>query len=298
MRVLIDVKDNPTSGKGHFLNRLAHELPNHGVEVVSEGKHDIYLGVNQFKHKTKAPKVLRVNGCYNDKARPFKKMNETIAVQCRKADGIIYQSQWSKQMHQKYVGKYKVPSAVIFNGSFQTKGVDFANGFVAVSRWRPHKRLKDIITAFDIADTGRKLHVYGDTPMIGRVPNVVYHGKVFANELFSAFNQANASIHICYLDACPNSVVESLMVGCPVITNNVGGTQELIMEGCGEVCEIDEPYDMRPVKLYKPPPVDHNVIAQAMWDSLKWPRVTNNAHVDIVNIAKQYKSFFEDVLNG
>ena len=288
MRVLLDVKANPKTGKGFFIQRLAREFANQGVTVVSEGNHDIYLGVNSFKHKTKAPKVLRVNGVYQNKAVPYRKMNEQIAVQCRKADGIIYQSQWAKQMHHKFVGTYKVPTDVIFNGASIGGSVAaycaVSVSFCAVSRWRPHKRLGDIQKAFELANIPDSCLWASDGE-----PNDVVQGRMAAS---------TALIHICWQDACPNSVVEALALGTPVITNNVGGTRELIREGCGEVCEIDEPYDMRPVKLYKPPPVDHKVIAEAMWDSLKWPRVTNNAHVDIVNIAKQYKSFFEGVLNG
>jgi len=286
MRLLLDVKENPTSGKGHFIKRLAAELPNHGVELVFDPKkpHDIYLAVNSFKHKTKAPKVLRVNGVYNNTDIPYKKMNEEIAIQCRKADGIVYQSEWSKQMHNKYVGTYKVPTDVIFNGAkiFETEPLQGIS-FCAVSRWRPHKRLADIQKAFNLAS------IPDSTLWISN--------KTKQTTVELALRSSVALIHLCWQDANPNSVVESLTMGTPVITNNVGGTQELIKPGCGKVCEIDAPYDMRPVKLYKPPPIDHRIVAEAMWESLSWPRVVNNGHVDIRNIAMQYKFFLEGVLN-
>ncbi len=285
MKVLADLNDSPKTGKGFFLQKLVQELRNQGIDVTTSGKHDIYLAVNVFKRKTRAPKVLRVNGVYNDKQRPYKRMNEAIATQCRKADGIVYQSQWAKQMHCKYVGKYKVPTAVILNGAIIQKPspVDSLR-FCAVARWRPHKRLADIQKAFELAN------IPGSTLWIA---NNVSHEAVL-----EAIRGSVALIHLCWQDACPNSVVESLSVGTPVITNNVGGTQELIIDGCGEVCEIDEPYNMKPVKLYKPPLIDHKVVAEAMTDAVKWPRVTNNAHVDSKNTAAQYRRCFKEVLNG
>jgi len=283
VRVLMHTKKGAKTGKQKFLNRLADEFPNHGVEVVTDPdkNHDVYLAAKYFKWKTKKPKVLRMNGCYHDLDKPYKKMNEELAVQCRKADGIIYQSQFCLDMHRKYVGTYKNVT-VIFNGAPLNRPCDRTRfpGYVsAVARWRPHKRRAPIEVSAALADT--YLWV-GDGS-----PDRVVDGRFFASY---------SSIHLAWIDWCPNSVVEALTIGCPVITNNVGGTQELIKEGCGKILEIDEPYDMKPVHLYKPPAIDHKIVADAIKESKVWPRVTNNWHVDIRNIAAQYKEFLYSVM--
>lgn len=285
MVALVDTKQNPKTGKGKFLKRLAEELPYHDVFVTNNPneKHDIYLAANVFKHKTKAKKVLRVNGVYHNIVLPYKKMNETIAVQCRKADGIIYQSRFCKDMHHKYVGTYNVPTQIIFNGArTRLSALRFSNKAVGLARWRPHKRKKDIIKSSKLA----------------QVEPVILE-KIRDDKLINEIlHQSLVMINISWISWCDNSIVEALAMGCPVITNNVGGNQELIKEGCGKVLHIDAPYNMRPVNLLKPPKINREILAEAIKDSTKWPRVTNNWHIDIKNIAEQYKTFFEEVLNA
>jgi len=45
------------------------------------------------------------------------------------------------------------------------------------------------------------------------------------------------------------------------------------------------------VSLKKPPVIDHKPVAKAMRESLSWPRVENNWHVNIENVAGQYVEF-------
>lgn len=286
LKVLMPFKDKPKTGKGKFFKRLTQAFDMIGVDTVHDPDepHDVYLSYNSFKWKTKKPKVLRLNGVYHNTAVPYKKMNREIRRQVKKADGVIYQSEFCRTMHDKYVGLHK-NNQVIFNGAFlnsymvYNKNDIFLSYGVALARWRPHKRLHDIKTS---------------------ISKTVLFLRIFKNEqkqdvINGALYCATTLIHLCWFDSCPNSIVEALAVGCPVITNNVGGSRELIKKGCGKIVEIDEPYDYKPVKLYKPPPIDHEKVAEAIRESLTWPRVTNNSHIDIINIAKQYKGFLESV---
>jgi len=286
MKVLMPFKYRPKTGKGKFFQRLSKAFCLIGVKPVHDPReaHDVYLDYNSFKWKTKKPKVLRLNGVYHDKAKPYKKLNKEIENQVKKADAVIYQSEFCRKMHSKYVRVHK-NNTVIFNGSFikdrrTLLGIANKRFVVALARWRPHKRLRDIQTSAELANVGLK--VFEDEPNQSYINNYLYYAK--------------ALIHLCWFDSCPNSIVEALAMGCPVITNNVGGSRELIKKGCGKVLDIDEPYNYKPVKLYKPPPVDHQKIADAIKESLAWPRVTNNDHVNIMNIAKQYSAFLENVV--
>ncbi len=285
MKVLMPYKDKPKTGKGKFFKRLSQAFNIIGVKTVHDPNepHDVYLDYNSFKWKTKKPKVLRLNGVYFDTAKPYKKMNKEIKKQVKKANAVVYQSEFCKTMHDKYVGLHK-NNRVIFNGAFIGDWmtlIGMNNDFViALARWRPHKRLQDIRISAELANI--RLEVFKNESRQSFINNYLHY--------------ACALIHLCWFDSCPNSIVEALAMGCPVITNNVGGSRELIKEGCGKIVEIDEPYDYKPVKLYKPPPIDHEKVAEAIRESLTWPRVTNNSHIDIMNIAKQYKEFLESVL--
>jgi hypothetical protein len=115
-------------------------------------------------------------------------------------------------------------------------------------------------------------------------------------KLMSYFKYATASIHLCWFDACPNSVVEAIAQKCPVICNNVGGTRELVGPSGGYVLDLDPPYDYAPIDLYHPNPVDSNLVIAAMRDcAAKMPSIINS-HVDIGPVADKYIAFMERFL--
>jgi len=299
MVILIPHKDNPHTGKGHFISRLAAELRRQGHKTVHrpDYAHDVYLDYNAFRWKTDRPKVLRLNGVYINKDYPSGNANKGIRHECKKADGLIYQSEFCKRMNLKYTSHgLDKPSQVIFNGApilqkAPQLATQYKHTFVACARWRPHKRLSTILSAFVEANIPSSELVVMGKFKPRDVPNVKWLGKVedIVVEMFMA--NATASLHLAYLDWAPNSVVESLAAGCPVICTDSGGTKEVVLEGCGKVLEIDKAYDGGMVSLRNPPKIDHVPVAKAMKESLGWPRVENNQHVNIENVAEQYVAF-------
>jgi len=311
IRVLFPDISNPTSGRSFFLNALAEELPNHGVEVVyGDAEHDISLHPIRLWRKTKKPKILRIDGVYHNTAIDWKAKNENIKDSAHKSDGIICQSKFSKIMAMMYLEIPECKTKVIFNGvKIEENKYDYSFDcklpFMAISRWRPHKRLTDIIESFLLANLNEsQLLIFGDISKsdcdIYKYKNnnkIVYAGTITdRDKLKSYYHYAIASIHLCWFDSCPNSVVEALSCGCPVITNNVGGTCELVAPSGGIVCNIDKPYDYFPVDLYHPNPIDRNIVAEAIINvSKNKPGIKNN-HIDIKVIAKQYKEYFDEFI--
>lgn len=299
MNILMKVKNSPSTGKGYFFKRLANQLIKQGHRIVStpSDKHDIYLAHNGFKWGTNAPRVLRVDGVYNDVKRPYKRLNREIATQCSKADAIIYQSNWSRGMHRKYVGKYHVQDAVIYNGAPLNQSDIWCSEkiLVAASRWRAHKRLKSIMQAATLAKD-ITLHIYGDVSKPIRSPNIVYHGHRNQAEIAKVLSVASGFVHICWQDACPNSVVEALSHYVPVLCNNVGGTPEIVSKCGGMVMDLDKPYDMRPVDLYHPPKIDIEKLAAGMSKIAEYKGKIDPWTVNIENIGLQYEFFFKRVL--
>ena len=284
LTVLMEHKDNPHTGKGFFLNRLHEAFRHIGVSVVTDPRksHDIYLAFNSFKFITKKPKILRLNGCYhNTRMKGMLSANAEIRSQVKRADGVVYQSEFCRKMHEKYIGLHD-NHTVIFNGAPIMKPEKTMPYVLVAARMRPHKRLDEARVAAEIA----------------QVPIVICAGKIPRDEVDDYMRKASALVHLSWIDWNPNSVVEALASGCPVITNNVGGTQELIKDGCGKILDVDAPYNMKPVDLYHPPKIDLNIVAQAIRESLDWPRVTNNSHVDIINVARQYADFINSCLGA
>ena len=308
MRVLFPDISNPTSGRGFFLNTLAEELANQGVDVVfGDAAHDVSLHPIRLWKKTRKPRILRLDGVYHDTGKDWKAKNEGIKASVSAADGVICQSTFSRIMAIAYLDMPVEKSTIIFNGSkVEPKKYDYIfsckNVFLAVSKWRPHKRLTDIIESFLLAEIDdSELIIIGDTTKsdcdtlkYSHNNRIIFAGAITDREkLLSYYYHAIASIHLCWFDSCPNSVVEAICCGCPVITNNVGGTCELVTSSGGVVCHIDQPYDLFPVDLYHPPCIDRVIVAEAMVQMAKEkPKITSD-HVDIKNIARQYIEYFK-----
>ncbi len=320
-------KKGKYSGKWHFCKRLAKALRKIGIDVIYNiGKrHDIVMHIIVAREKStcKAKQVLRLDGIWHNKYdgswnknKPidFKKRNKEIAKSYFSSDAIVYQSGFCKKVIKRYIGTFSGLSSVIFNGSdidyyhnITPAKTENANCFFAYASWRPHKRLKDIIESFLLADIDDScLYVAGNTGRSGlssqklkkyfSSDKINYLGVLDQDQIISYLKTCRASIHLSWIDWCPNSVVEAIAIGVPVITNNVGGTQELVSPGAGIVCDIDKHWNYNPCSLYKPPRIDREIVATAIRKLSNETIQVKKDHIDINNIAQQYKLLFEKVL--
>lgn len=311
--------NSPSTGKAFFCERLASALSSlDDVRVISDirQRHDVSLHVVLIEGmEAKAKRVVRLDGVWHNTAQDFGAQNDAIRYHMNNADAVIYQTQFSRLVADKYLFPYEGLWDVIFNGadpSFYAVPPlqkTHRHTFIAYSRWRPHKRLLETITCFlEAGIEDSCLYVAGDLSKCGvqpeqlkrifDMPNIRYLGILTQEQLAHTLRICDASLHLSWIDWCPNSVVEAIAAGLPVVTNNVGGAQELVRPSGGFVCRIDEPWDMRPCNLYSPPPIDPTIVAEALHrcagDSIK----VSWEHVEIRNIALQYKRFFERVLDA
>ena len=300
-------------GKSLFCKRLSQEFIKLGVEVVDGTQAaDISLNVIRIKHHRSKKKLLRIDGVWHDTAKNFRQKNKALSQSIKEADGVVYQSEFARNMADRYLGVAKCPTRVIFNGTdpeiYNIESAKFNKKvFIAFSKWRPHKRLRDIIKSFLLADIkNSQLLIIGNVDNCGipkhefdtliKHKDIEYIGSLPQSKLIPILKGSTASIHLCWFDACPNSVVEAICAGVPVITNNVGGTWEIVAPSGGFVCNVDKPYDLNPVDLYNPPKIDRNLIAQAMIKCAENRPVINNTHVNIKNTAKEYLEFMREIL--
>ena len=311
---------NPKTGKGFFAYRLSLAMKKNGVDVSDDvsASYDIALSIIKNKSHVKTRKnILRLDGAYHDKYMNYKKPNKEIARELRSSDGIVYQSVFSKKICDTFVGVFNGPTSIIHNGAdpdwFRVRQphgcADAEHVFMTASRWRPHKRIVDIMESFLLADIDDSiLFVAGDIvgskvkPSVMKKyfynPKIKFLGKMDQINLACHLVASKGFIHLCWFDNCPNSVVESICAGLPVVTNNVGGTHEIVRPSGGIVCEIDKPYNFKPCDLYHPPSIDRQIVADAIRYIAYNDMVITNEHVRIDNIARQYITFFEEVLKS
>lgn len=309
-----------SGGKSLFCYRLGHCMQERGMMEVTDDRTrrvDFSLNVIQIHNPNARKKILRLDGVWHDTGKDYKTKNVGMQRALRNCDAVVYQSYFAKSMADKFLGKSDVPTVVIPNGTqlniySDVEPLEYEGPvFLAVSKWRPHKRLEDTIESFLLARIPDSLLVIaGDTSKSGvsenrmrqyhQNPSLKFLGHVSQSTLARYMRAAYASIHLCWFDACPNSVVEALSFGVPVITNNVGGTQELVMLATFDsrlICEIDLPYNLQPVDLYHPPKINRAKVAQALrtcYEDVR-PKVNRQA-VSIERAADQYKAFMEGLL--
>lgn len=310
MRVYLPNSKDPKTGKGLFIKRLSKALSKY-VDIVDnpDTKHDVALHLLRIKKKTNSSfNVIRYDGVYHNTTQDFKTMNADISRGMKKANGVIYQSKFSKIMCDRYLGVFNGPQKIIFNGidvsSFNpVKPIAtlFKTNILAASRWRPHKRLREIIECFLLADISNScLWVAGDLDQCGmsaieiksykKNKNIKFLGYVKPDMLMRYYKLCQMSVHLCWFDCCPNSVIEAIAGGCTVISNNVGGTPELVSRSNGIICNIDKSYNLKPVDLYHPPKINRSIVAEAMRRNRS--KITSD-FIDIKIIAKQYFDFFK-----
>jgi len=102
--------------------KLGHQI------VETPQKADVQLAVIRIRNKTGLPVVLRLDGVYYDMGRNYKQSNSSIGKSHHKADAVIYQSECSKAMCERYLAKRTTDIfQVVHNGIDPTVGIIFKN---------------------------------------------------------------------------------------------------------------------------------------------------------------------------
>ena len=232
---------------------MGHEL------VDSTYNADVQLSVIKInvKNKKSAPVVLRLNGIYYNKADNNRKRNAPLSKSHRIADAIVYQSDLSRRMCEKYLDKRTTDIfEVIHNGvdpsEWKEKNKHSKINIVSCAKWRRHKRLPEMIELFNMFMNkypNSQLHILGPMKKGAAVipnKNVIYHNpthKIGFKEIQNVYKTADIYLHLSKKDSCPSSVVEAIAAGIPVVTTNAcGGATEMcrISYGCSIVDGEDE----------------------------------------------------------
>ncbi len=287
MKLFLDYELN-FSGKGKFLQRLIPALATLGVETCYKEKGcDVALGISRWRTKTKLPKVIRVDGVHLKRNDKNDWKNKRIRKGIKKADAVIYQSEFAKRECEKKFMLKKEKTFVIFNGAnpmdYQTtlaKKINVISSAKWCHRngWRKHKKIDTVI---EVARRMPEVSFY----VAGRMhkkkeatENLTFLGQLEDVELRKYLKTADIMLYPAKYDWLANACVEALCAGCPIVCTSEHGITELVRACGGKVADT----------------VDEMVLA--VDDLLKNPIGVDNSPVHIENTAKQYKKVFESVL--
>lgn len=259
---------------------------------------------------TGVPMFQRLDGIYYNTEIPYKERNRGIGETHAKATGVIYQSQYCKDAGEYYLQKRTGKYTIIYNGierGWCGEHIEQKEpNIIVVAKWRRHKRLEETVKLFfDYLKAYPKaiLHIVGMLydNKVHNHPNIKYYGQINHEQMKSIFQKSDFSIHLSKRDACPNSVVESIGAGVPVITTNAcGGSTEMcyMTKGC-RIVNGDE-YTIEPVPHYTDaynilPKQLHNDLVENMIDITKNPvRVELPEQLTIEYTAKKYLEFMRN----
>ena len=297
MRVSFSVDLKPKSGKQNFAVLLSRAFIKKGIKVVSK-KPDINL-VFVKGVKKGCKNILRLDGAWMNNKMNYKGKNKRIASTMRQCDGVIYQSEYSRKVCQKFIGKHKI-HRVIYNGCdpdvFHKKYEHRKPYVLACSRWRPHKRLSVIIKGFlssGISDE-HDLLICGDPDVHVKHPSIMYLGRQRIRDIYKITAGCAFVSHLAYLDCCPNSVVESLVAGKRVLFSKSGGTPEIVKDsGIGI---DDKKYKFKAIDLYKPPILSMDSIVSAYKQLVDDDSQIFRPDLNIDHVVDQYLDYMESIL--
>ncbi|MBI4179193.1 glycosyltransferase family 4 protein [bacterium] len=217
--------------------------------------------------------VQRLDGVFFDANGNYRKQNQPLKDVYDLADHVIFQSEFSLEMASRYLGRpgrhriiYNAADPAVFNPDGSTRRPPYDHVLLAASRWRPHKRLRDLLAAFDHLRDGKTcLVLAGSAAGLSELPrpgaDVLTLGDISQLELSEWMRGADVFVHPAWRDWCPNVVVQSLACGVPVVCPDMGGTKEIVGEA-GLVLDSGETETYEPLPLY-----DESQIARL--DSLK-----------------------------
>lgn len=324
MRIYFDgVNFESRTGPNSFALRLARQLTLMGHELADHDDYDVALAFIEPTPRLRRDKpfVLRLDGFWMKPDQHRSGMNTGIARACADAAEVVWQSRFDQAMGRRWL--HDREGVVIPNGvprrerRCDSPGLlglrrDHDEVFVCSANWHPQKRLGANVEFFRRArkERGRScLIVLGANPDMNLVRNrgderIFYMGSVTHEQCMEVYSIADWMLHLAYLDHSPNTVVEALSVGTPVVCSGDGGTHELLMEPmgtdptrCGRhrgltVME-QKPHALELVDYDAPPPLDLSRIDSSFAGNVdRWPPF-DVSDLDIELCARRYIAVLE-----
>lgn len=309
------------AGPSNFLDKLRKAFTHNNIAKTSyffDPFTDCNIYSNKVRNPWNKPYIYRVDGIGYDTSRTNEHLiavNDLIIDGINNAIGLVYQTEHSKKMVDSFLNIKSKKNTVIINGTnlekFSPNGDDFraalnipenALVFMSSAKWRPQKRLKDIVEVFklfkDQYERETYLIVAGEEKEKDEINNIIYLPFVENNEMPKYLRTADIYLFFSWLDACPNSVLEAIACNIPVICTNQGGTKEILnATNGGIIVNADEEYDYKATNLQKPPKPDYEKILAAITTMVgnldSYKNQIDTAKIDINYVANAYYDFLK-----
>jgi len=212
-------------------------LKRYQLRNLSHGKR-MYNPLGLLPKRGSKKIVFRVDGLRKIYAKQSSKADEILIGNLCLADSVVFQSLFSQECFDNLRIDYSKFNRIIFNGAntdnfFPARKIpDFSQGIILISNsWSPNpqKGFETIALFSELANV-TVLH-------IGRWPKQISNkavkllGTMRENQIAQILRKGHFFLFPSEHEACPNTVVEALATGIPVLYHNSGGTPELCRHG-------------------------------------------------------------------
>ena len=250
------------------------ELNFNMVYILSNANYLNKLSIKILKSKN-FPIILNQNGVFYPSWYPKKwqEKNQIMAEIYHKADYVFWQSNFCKKSADHFLGTRNLPGEILYN-SVDTKYKFFprkpdhrqftfliTGKFTRDVFYRIENSLDGFVTAREMG-ADFKLIIAGwlEKSIVLYINKFIKKFKLHdslkiigpysQSEACQIYQSADVYITTKYLDPCPNSVIEAMACGLPVIYSNSGGIPELVGDKCG--LGLDVPLDWEEIHVPEP----------------------------------------------
>jgi glycosyltransferase involved in cell wall biosynthesis len=216
-------------------------------------------------------------------------INRPLASLRRKADYVVYQSEFCRQSADRWLGDEPGPSSTLYNpvdpAVFCPASTppDSRRGFrllVAGTHYQSFRVIGALETARVLLDSGHRLQltvagamrwpdadaqVHAVISRLRLAEYVTLRPAFTQEEAVRLYQDAHVLLHLKYHDPCPTVAIEALACGIPAVATRSGGMPELIGEDGGEILQVANDWSN---PSYPPPRRIAAAVARIMRD---WP---------------------------
>ena len=216
--------------------------------------------------KKKIPIIHNQNGVFYEGwyGHGWKEKNEKMAFQLHNADYVFYQSNFSKFCSDKFLGKINSPNEILYNAvdinifrPLKKKELKKELNFLVTGKYQDHL-FYSLEYSIKLLSTLNKNGISSNISFAGYFENIVkkkilklaeelkienrisFVGQYFQENANQIYNAADIYLYFVHQSNCPNSILEAMATGLPIISVSTGGVPEIVDENCG-VCLYSEP---------------------------------------------------------